>query len=416
MSDRLYDSHNCFLFAASLNCFNKNTTVKHQAPSSELCSAMFLFNYEYPQWYHISCSDQLAVDVVCSEEMNRTNITQTLHSLSQCLSEQILFGEYCWSFHRLWQHSVQHCSVNIHSKDIPNVLIKYFSKVSESLLFFHIPLVTNFSDWYISFDSLFDNITYHSKHSVSTETFDPIIVSVCNQTREQTIENRVQVYHCLSGEIVSIAHYNNKQSACSSRVDGVAHNDNIEGRQVTDLVDSPSNKSVSPSECSSLHFKSIKGGCVTYSMLCAPSTCQISSENKSYDITIIMLDHNQTKFVDLQQWGLTDNSFLGCDCTDTDIKALTSQNYTNIPKCSQYDELPCTSGCSTCFPMFKLCVYEVDKENNILFCPSGAHVKNCEQFQCNEMFKCFQSYCIPHRSLQHFGFIMCLPYQYKNIM
>ena len=74
----------------------------------------------------------------------------------------------------------------------------------------------------------------------------------------------------------------------------------------------------------------------------------------------------------------------------TDIYLANTQRYCKFVKspCTSNDELPCVAGYSRCFPLAKLCVYDLDEEGNLLYCRNGAHLNKCARFTCLGMFKC----------------------------
>ena len=74
------------------------------------------------------------------------------------------------------------------------------------------------------------------------------------------------------------------------------------------------------------------------------------------------------------------------DCSLEELTNVDLEYFAN--KCNGLDEIPYTYGCRRCFSTYKLCVYELDQQGNVLHCPSGAHLKNCEKMECNNMFKC----------------------------
>ena len=57
--------------------------------------------------------------------------------------------------------------------------------------------------------------------------------------------------------------------------------------------------------------------------------------------------------------------------------------------------LPCLQFHSQCFPVDKLCVYELDIGQQMMHCRNGFHVQNCTKSPCRQAFKCVSSYCIP---------------------
>ena len=48
-----------------------------------------------------------------------------------------------------------------------------------------------------------------------------------------------------------------------------------------------------------------------------------------------------------------------------------------------------------CYSITDICVYKLNKYRNIIPCRNGAQIQNCEKFECNVMYKCINSYCIP---------------------
>ena len=67
-------------------------------------------------------------------------------------------------------------------------------------------------------------------------------------------------------------------------------------------------------------------------------------------------------------------------------------------ECGDRSQHPCVAGLSVCFPLDKLCVFDSDEEQDILWCRNGAHISDCAYINCTNSYKCSQSYCIPfHR-------------------
>ena len=59
-------------------------------------------------------------------------------------------------------------------------------------------------------------------------------------------------------------------------------------------------------------------------------------------------------------------------------------------------EIPCIPGHPCCFSSDKLCVFEKDKDGELLHCRNGEHLLGCDDIVCpNPYIKCNLSYCIP---------------------
>ena len=52
-------------------------------------------------------------------------------------------------------------------------------------------------------------------------------------------------------------------------------------------------------------------------------------------------------------------------------------------------------GHTRCFNFTDICHYKLNEENHIMPCRNGGHLENCEEFECNVMFKCPNYYCVP---------------------
>ena len=70
--------------------------------------------------------------------------------------------------------------------------------------------------------------------------------------------------------------------------------------------------------------------------------------------------------------------------------------YHHFVACNSNYELPCVPGHSHCFPLSKICIYDLDHNSlQLKYCKNGAHLYNCTNFYCPGHFKCSLSYCVP---------------------
>ena len=90
-------------------------------------------------------------------------------------------------------------------------------------------------------------------------------------------------------------------------------------------------------------------------------------------------------------------SYLDTDCNKEELAAVTRNTSHFVSRCDKENSIQCTLGCKHCFSINKICVYEIDDNGKLMHCPSGSHLKNCTDMECNNMFKCFKKYCIPYR-------------------
>ncbi len=69
--------------------------------------------------------------------------------------------------------------------------------------------------------------------------------------------------------------------------------------------------------------------------------------------------------------------------------------------CQEPHMIPCDveSNSTRCFFFHQLCAYALDRNMQLMHCRNGAHLSQCETFNCSGYFKCQQSYCIDHSSV-----------------
>ena len=63
-------------------------------------------------------------------------------------------------------------------------------------------------------------------------------------------------------------------------------------------------------------------------------------------------------------------------------------------KCKPW-QIPCMEGHIKCFNFTDICLYKLNIDKHLIPCRNGGHLDNCKQFECNTMFKCPDSYCVP---------------------
>lgn len=156
--------------------------------------------------------------------------------------------------------------------------------------------------------------------------------------------------------------------------------------------------------CAHLHFQTIKGGCrplaknrthfvldkILFKNFADQSKATNTANNnniKTGSMENNYFDHFETtKFESLHS-----------DCSQREFLLFQHRQNHSAQPCKEMNQIPCTYGCSRCFPFHKLCVYETDHDGKVMHCPSGAHLKNCQAMDCNNMFKCPTVYCVPYR-------------------
>ena len=106
---------------------------------------------------------------------------------------------------------------------------------------------------------------------------------------------------------------------------------------------------------------------------------------------------NSSKCID---FNLIDDLVPDCDPPDDEPLMLsfsTSSFHQAASICIANKSLPCIPGHPRCYPLYGLCVYDLDSRGNMRYCRNGAHLSGCEAVGCPDRYKCPGTFCIPVR-------------------
>ena len=94
------------------------------------------------------------------------------------------------------------------------------------------------------------------------------------------------------------------------------------------------------------------------------------------------------------------------DCFESkDEPIIMQQMYTDpshlqneAGRCKALGKLPCwLEDYPACYALEERCMYDKDSYGRLKYCRTGKHLYDCVTFECNTMYKCTKSYCIPWR-------------------
>ena len=166
--------------------------------------------------------------------------------------------------------------------------------------------------------------------------------------------------------------------------------------------------------CAQSHFQCTCGGCLDMAFVCDGKTHCKDASDEICDIKILAHEMDGT-FIETV---LGNKTFcLGYLCMSRQCLHV---EYVNdlLPDCHggqaedeplflqmRYEDnrfacqnpifFPCVPGLSACFPLNKLCLYELDRYGRTSWCKDGVHLGDCSRFNCTNSYKCHKSYCIP---------------------
>ena len=137
--------------------------------------------------------------------------------------------------------------------------------------------------------------------------------------------------------------------------------------------------------CSSLYYNSDMKGCSSY---------QHNSEEVMIRPMLTFLCRNSSEHIDIL---LVNDFVIDCPFGD-DEKELLNMSIYYENKCSYQNRIECYPGHTKCYDKEQRCVYLLQTYTNKLFpCRNGKHLQGCYDFQCQTMYKCINSYCIPYK-------------------
>ena len=209
-------------------------------------------------------------------------------------------------------------------------------------------------------------------------------------------EREIQVHNCTSGELIFMIYVGDGKVDCLSGDDENTLACAFHGKMQNSSF--CRNNCFAPAcKCSDLYFQTMGGGCFAYNRTCDNECLLLLNNNADINVMIILSILLSFESTILEKQPRPNRqSYFYTDCTKLEIDNMQFA-VSSKTKCKSPEEMPCTYGCSRCFPVHKLCVYQLDESGSMMYCPSGAHLKNCDMMECNRMFKCPDHYCIYQR-------------------
>ncbi len=254
-------------------------------------------------------------------------------------------------------------------------------------------LCLGFSDFRPAYYNKDVNIfeSYSSSHGGENNTY-----FVSEMLLLKSDQRFYQMKQCKSGELISAKFFHDGKKHCSTGDDEetACHTRGQNFRNVTFCrfhCKSPTCK------CGDLFFQNIEGGCLPYANSCGSSdqACAVFIATKNSYIHGGQPTHVHSPAVEYS----FQSKFIYSDCTEEELYNLRDRKIQLARECKESSEFQCSFGCMRCYPVYKVCVYELDTKGYAMHCPSGAHLKMCHKIGCNNMLKCPKSYCIPYRYL-----------------
>ena len=356
---------------------------------------MLLSNLAEPEWIQISCTEKLLVDVICVSKPGHLNATSSNYEISEnnliCPINAISKGTLCYLF--LW-YSINNptdlrSSCKLHyALPMQGLDIKYFHFLFVAIQSVFPPIlsldktlktkVLRFTyDKYLS--------VYHFRQSTLSNTdSEGFILCTLKKTPVVIGDN---LFQCRSNVFISYLLVCDGSSDCPNEDNSdeeFCHcqfnkkSRDLKTNLCKEFIHDMNNTTI----CSTLYF-SVKGFCHKYIVVRYPN----------YKLTKPKTVCNNNRSIDI---ALENDMVIDCPNSAEDEEILTSLlKYEKVRICRESYEIPCKQGHSKCYNISHICGYKVNHFGRMEPCSNGAHSENCEHFECNMMFKCVKSYCIP---------------------
>ena len=357
---------------------------------------MLLSNLAEPQWISISCKKHLLASILCqtskSDNLQKNNKeSKNLEKKILCHPNSLLLGEKCYLF--LWFNNMNRekltlqnaCHLQgkevIHSvSKILHILIKSISAPFYPVLSQHniTMLKRHTHERYVGVDKI-------------VHDYVPILKAngfiVCQTNSSGINQFKGNIFLCRNGHSISVIF------VCDGFVDCV--------NDFTDETSCSRKHSVktklkvySPevqskfSYLTALFYKSVTGECYKYtSSEWHEFTLRHDREVSKY---FLCNNHQQIDKI------LVDDLVPDCGPEAEDepkMKDLIKHN--RLESCLHPHLIPCREGHSKYFHISDVCKYKLNSRHHIFPCRNGGHLESCKEFECNAMFRCMNSYCIP---------------------
>ncbi len=347
-----------------------------QQQRTKLCGLLVMANLVEPPWVLVNCSTKITFTTVCFQNevlSNRTKVNRTTQLLSFCGNCQIALGTKCIAFETKYSRIMCHTrqrEVKVDLKlpvsniyrhmhldsEIQQLFYSLLSVVSHNFSLVIIPgnksssrmiVVERMLNLYLVHAS---NIN-HTHENLSTDNL------LIKWESARSFLHHKNIFLCHFGGYISVAHVCDDSSDCprddSDETNCVCKNFTKKNSQLCKtMLESNS----TAAKCGPLFYQTFTGKCVPYKTKTIKIQTEPCDNNKS-----LLLGNNHLKI-----WEQHSNGKL----------------------------LPGMLAAS-CFQMWQICIFELNRQGELSPCKNGGHMQNCTNFVCHKHFKCPEAYCIP---------------------
>lgn len=365
-------------------------TIYPNMDFSKRCTLMLAANLAEPEWVLVNCSKKLVSDLLCEvREQDNKSTFDTRGKILYCSPTCIASGGRCFFF--LWYSRKSTHTSPISDLCKLNEMIR--TNVGDVMLFHHIfdavsasfpPILflheTNYTHLHIiEYVRLLNKFAYQQDMVRMT---DAAGFHMCS-TSQRKITTGANLFQCRDNTFVSSKTVCDLGADCMNQTtfDMYCYRTNISQYKTSHIKAIQERRT-----CSQLQFLTSSGSCYTYYIEQRVKYIEKHIANKTF------MCKSGTILNSIFQDDLVADC--GGEAEDEPILLSLLKHHKEAP-CKPPAEISCKEGHTKCYNTTDICSYKLDRWDQLAPCRNGGHLEQCDKFQCNMMFKCHKSFCLP---------------------
>ena len=383
------------------------TVIHPYRLENNMCTLMLLSNLAEPEWVYVNCTDNLLADAVCVTKTHHKSNNENIIKESTCDEGAFLQQNICYLFLRHDLKSLHGVTLKNRCKNKNMYLLNrkayknlhfVFDTVSTVLPPIIFPHESSTRLVYRFKYRRHMSVYKHKTDLISAFATQGFYVCTSNTTK---IMLGLNIFHCIGKGYISYEYFCDNSIDCPNNDSDEVFckcNDNHFHSSYTQMCKYTTSKKVS-NKCSPLYYMESTGICSKFYPLNNEGTTQKVFGINNYKVNETLTKLNisfMCKSGLVIAASLVDDLFADCGPeAEDEPELLTLLSSGKKKHCNDSIQIQCMNGHSKCFAIVDICVYKLNKYGHMTPCRNGGHLNSCIKFECNIMFKCEQSYCLP---------------------
>ena len=395
----------------------KNSRFLYPENSNKLCVAMLITNLAKPEWITINCDEKLTTEVICYvEDVKILTTTTDLPTSVVFKANCIIKNDKCFVFHWINRNylKIQDDKSIKHDKSIKTLSdIESFKFLFDAVSATIAPILYSDYKYKVTYQKYAG--FYDFRVEKTNENSEGFVVFKLNPVSLMKVG--LNTFKCEKNVLISITLLCNGHNDCPGQdpLDEIGCQCDS---QVANMTQCKSKIKGNGLKICSYFLQTVNNSCHVYEnvykFVSSKFTHDSCTNNKSsstfyYNLKCYLLNeiHKKLTFVveTKSYYNCTNGlrihfsmvndlvSDCGPDAEDEEFLKNVKQN--QLYTCFNKNQISCRIGHPRCFNISDICTYRLDEMNHLIPCRTGEHLQNCSDFECNMLFKCQNSHCIP---------------------